>query len=177
MRAFVLAGLVAWLVAGAAPARAQVTGEIIAFGETSIQRSGSEPASGPVHSLGPVKPIRDATYLNGSDHIEAALCRHFGATIQVSAPNGAVPQRLQVRVRHGPMTREDGAMLEEDEFPTVVNDGETYSGFTFDAAYEMVPGEWVIGFYFKGVLLAAKTFVVTMPAPGHPVSICEALSS
>lgn len=45
----------------------------------------------------------------------------------------------------------------------VVVGGKTYSGYGFDNAWEMAPGEWTMEISHNGKKLAAKTFVVYQP--------------
>jgi hypothetical protein len=155
-----------------ASAHARLAGEIAEWGETSGERSDLAPSDLGTGLL-PAQTMTNIVYVRRTDEIPAQLCRHFGATVQVTGDaDDVIPERILVRVHHPLMTAPGGATSTVDEFHTFLNDGRSYAGFTFERKWEMQPGAWTIEFLVGGHVLAAKTFTVALPPAGYPDTIC-----
>jgi hypothetical protein len=174
LKANLVLGLCALLVAPGHPAEAALAGQVVESGQVEGVALPPEPGEAGT-GLGPARPFVDRHFLNHSDQIEARLCRHFGIAVRFTASAGDVlPGRIMARVRHPLLTRPDGMTSRVDDFPTTIVDGNTYVGFGFDYPWEMQPGEWSVAVMLGDQVLAEKTFTITLPPAGAPLSDCPA---
>jgi hypothetical protein len=149
-----------------APARAELHGEIVDFGETTAERERPAQQTQDDHSLVPRTTIEDIRYVNHTNSLPAQLCLRFGVTVHLNSDSGErLPGQLIVVVSHPKITRPDQASSTRDSFPTPVLRDVAYAGWTFDHSWEQQPGEWVVTFMNERKVLASKTFTITLPLP------------
>ena len=160
----------------AGPAQARVTGRMIAWGEMDAADIGPMSPDAHEHALTRGRTIADPVITRQTDRILARLCQQFGATAGFAAgPGEALPDRVQVHSRHPILTRpEDGATSTDDSFETSVADGRATVGFTFDHGWELQPGTWTMEFSVDGEVVAAQSFIVTLPPTGAVQTVCVA---
>ena len=77
-----------------------------------------------------------------------------------------------MRVTHPLLTRPDGQAGTQDTLMLPVMNGVIRMSFGFDEPWEAQPGEWRFDLVRDGELLASKTFMVTLPAPGTAPPAC-----
>ena len=158
----------------ASPAQARVTARMVAWGEMEAADIGPMSPDAHEHALTRGRTIADPVITRQTDHIVARLCQQFGATAAFTAgPGEALPDRVQVHSRHPVLTRpEDGATSTDDSFETSVAGGQATVGFTFDHTWELQPGTWTMEFRVAGEVVAAQSFIVTLPPAGSVQTVC-----
>lgn len=162
------------MLAGALPAVAQVRGEVIDWGITTSQREPDQATPDPGEvGLAPARKVSDLRYVERTDTIEARLCRGFGFTVMLSAPDGTgLPDHVEGRIQHPTMTRPDGVTGTEARARSEVIDDTAYVGFSFDHGWEMVAGDWTLSIVVRGAEVARRTFTILAPRHGSPNSEC-----
>ena len=156
-------GAVALLLVGASGRAEALKAEVVEYGVMLSER-GKERADHGGKTLSPVHEMSDVRYVRRTDQIEARLCKTFGIAVEYS--DGALPDRVEIRVSHPRFTRPDGESSELEMFYSDVVGGRTQVGFTFDYEWEAQPGEWAMIVVLDGVELTRKTFTVTRPLGG-----------
>ena len=158
--------------------------EIVDYGR--FQRDAEEPKlNAPETTSGYLNVIDAETtpaVLERTDCIEGVVGRTFGFLfIAEGRAEGSVDEdedddddgvaQLRVRVSHPPMHNpKTNQTSERDEWDAPANLGIVrFTGWTFDEAWEAVPGPWAIELLQRGKVMARKEFVVTPAEP--PVTL------
>ncbi len=113
------------------------------------------------------------TLVTATATVPAKLCRSFGLIFTRAAP---ADTPLTVRVSHPPLHRPDGQAGSVDRFEIPPGAGPHYVGFTFTAAWEMVPGMWIFTLLAGDRPLARADFTV-LPATEAAETGCGAVVS
>ena len=146
--------------------------EIVDYGR--FQRDAEEPKKdAPDTTTGYVNVVAaDATpaVVEHTDCIEGAIGRTFGFLFRAEGSAGEDEEsvaRLRVRVLHPPMHNpKTNLTTEREEWDTSANLGIVrFTGWTFEEAWEAVPGPWAIELLQRGKVMARKDFVVTPAEP------------
>lgn len=101
-----------------------------------------------------------------TNRIPAKLGLAFGITYEVSVSNGASPETIEVLkvVSHPPMTKPDGQVARgftiRETLPAKNGKAIAQTGYSFDHAYELVPGTWTIEVRHEGKTLVKQVFKV-----------------
>jgi hypothetical protein len=160
-----------------APARAELHGEIIDYGETTAEQERPAQRTQDDHSLVPRTTIEGIRYVDHTSSLPAQLCLRFGVTIRLSSDAGDhVPSQLIVVVTHPRITRPDQAFSTQDSFPTPVLSAVAYAGWTFDHPWEQQPGKWMVTFLNGRNVVASQTFTITAPTPPKPRCLPNSVS-
>ena len=169
--------LAAAALCAAAAAHAALHGEVVEFGETTVDRE--HPMTEPDRSVSlvPGAIVEGIHFVGHSSDLEAQLCLNFGVIVHLMPdPGGTLPRELTVVNTHPRLTRPDGVSNTQDTYTNPVNGNTTYAGWKFEYPWEMQPGDWTISFLADGEVVASKTFKVTVPqrpgslCPGKPTS-------
>ena len=122
-----------------APARAELHGEIIDYGETTAEQERPAQRTQDDHSLVPRTTIEGIRYVEHTSSLPAQLCLRFGVTIRLRSDAGEqLPSQLIVVVTHPRITRPDHVFSTQDSFPTPVFSAIAYAGWTFDGRRQHV---------------------------------------
>ncbi len=174
-----LAALVVLLPAG--QAYAQPALRITGYGESTVSRElGVRDPSTVDGDTEPVRTVDGVQIVQQTHRIEARLCRRFGISFMLEGLETGSILDVTIQTRHPAITRPDGHVSTGVRYPSSVSAGRPgWIGYTFDYAYELVPGTWSFAVLSGGNVLAEQQFEVTVPpdagqqAPGR----CAALVS
>ena len=133
----------------------------------------------------PVRTVDGAQIVQQTNRIEARLCRRFGITFMLEGLGTGGILDITIQTRHPAITRPDGHVTTEVRYPSSVSAGRpNWIGYTFDYAYELVPGTWSFAVLHGGDVLAEQQFEVTVPPDAdlhalgpHAPDRCAALVS
>jgi len=164
-----LAAAILLAVASAPPAAAQTHGvEIAEYGLFDTRETGSRTA--PETTKGSIYNISDYRLIRRTTCIRARLGVEFGVTLRDVAadPSGLVVQPVRVEIHHPSFTAEGGNGRMVEAWPMSLVGTPLYSGWTFEAPYEIVTGRWTIDVIRDGQLLARQGFDIVGPDEGCP---------
>lgn len=159
----ILALFLILLTARSAPA-VEVTGaEIVEFG-TFRKLAVSENSRAPKSLTGEIHAVREAVLDESGTDIHASLGTSFGVRVKINGKPADAPVTCTFRWAHPKMTDPGtGKVSETDEWEATATIGlAQYTGFTFDADWELVPGKWTLQLIYDGKVLAEKTFDLTI---------------
>jgi hypothetical protein len=117
-------------------------------------------------------PISVSGRMNLVDHVRLTektrevmgqLGTSFGFRYRIEGvPNGAT---VTIRTRHPRLTNpETGkSMTFGEREQTVSAGGERYTGYSFDASYEIAEGEWAFQIIYEGRVIGEQKFKVIVP--------------
>ena len=150
----------------AAAARAELRGEIVAFGETAAEIERPVPWSPGDQSLTPRTSLEGVRFISHASPVEAQLCLKFGVLVRlIGNSSDRYPDHIMVTLTHPRLTRPDLVSSTVDSYATPVSSNLVYSGWSFDQPWELQPGDWTLTFRHEGRVVAAKTFTVSVPSP------------
>lgn len=150
--------------APASSALLEIRAEILDAGAVNLKNVGKKEASDTqAGTVNVVDPQANPTFLPGGTAIKAAVGTKFGISVRLS---GAPPEAIlpvSTRVTHplikDPKTGKSGT---EDTWESPMNVGiPRFTGWSFDNAWEIVPGRWTIELLHGDSVLAAKDFTVS----------------
>ncbi len=101
--------------------------------------------------------------------IEARLGLRFGIAARRRSPCGGLPVRIEIR--HPPFRGPDGRTQRVESWAATLTRAGLYSGWSFEAPYELAPGPWRFVILRGGRVAAARTFTVVpqgTACPGEP---------
>ena len=175
----VLAGAV--LAAAPAPARPGEV-EIVAFGEFGARRDtpgtpagtdgGTEPGTGrdgagtERDGAGTDFEAEARALIRRTACIEARLGLRFGIAARRRSPGGGLPVRVEIR--HPPFRGPDGRTQRVESWAATLTRAGLYSGWSFEAPYELAPGPWRFVILRRGRVAAERTFTVVAPGAACP---------
>ncbi|MGI4946603.1 MAG: DUF3859 domain-containing protein [Janthinobacterium lividum] len=162
-------------------ANAQPALRITGYGEATFGREVGIRDPGTVEGdTEPVRTVDGAQIVQQTSRIEARLCRRFGITFMLEGLETGGSLDITIQTRHPAITRPDGQVTTGVRYPSSVSAGRpNWIGYTFDYAYELVPGTWSFAVLHGGNVLAEQQFEVTVPpdADPHAPGRCAALVS
>jgi hypothetical protein len=140
--------------------------EIVDFG--AFKREPEEPrTAAPDTSSGYVNVVAAETtpeLLHRTDHIDGAVGSTFGLLFRAerTMDDDGDLAPIRIRVLHPPTTNpQTGNVTSTDEWDAPANLGIVrFTGWTFDAPWEIVPGTWTIEILQDGQVMARKEFTV-----------------
>jgi hypothetical protein len=151
----------------AAPAVAELTGEIIEYGYyqpvSKLKRERNyNTATGYVRTDGKVELVEQ------TDQIPAVQGRLFGFKFRLRGfPPDAVTADLKLVVQHPQIIRPNGTAISGYELPMTMDviDGAVVSkaGYKFDKPYEMAEGQWRFEYWYDNRIIVEQTFNVVNP--------------
>lgn len=158
-----LAALTVLLLMG--QARAQPALRITGYGEATVSRElGIRDPSTVEGDTEPVRTVDGVQVVQQTSRIEARLCRRFGISFIVEGLGANGILDVTIRTRHPAITRPDGHVSTGVRYPSSVSAGRPgWIGYTFDYAYELMPGTWSFAVLSGGDVLAEQQFEVTVP--------------
>ena len=174
------------VVLAAAPALARPGEvEIVAFGEFGARRDtpgtpagtdgGTEPGTGrdgagtERDGAGTDFEAEARALIRRTACIEARLGLRFGIAARRRSPGGGPPVRVEIR--HPPFRGPDGRTQRVESWAATLTRAGMYSGWSFEAPYELAPGPWRFVILRRGRVAAERTFTVMAPGaacPGEP---------
>jgi hypothetical protein len=164
MRSAVAFALLALVSTGAAAQPFIDSVKILDFGIYSAEQTRSYPTRGT--AMGVVTELRNYKLVTQTETVRARIGMRFGVKYQIVGR----PQNHKVAITwitHFPaagMINANGEKFEKNEFEMETKIGEqTYRTYTFDEAWEIVPGDWVFEFHYQGRKLGEKRFTVVTP--------------
>ncbi len=174
-----LAALAVLLLTG--QAHAQPALRITGFSESTVSRElGIRDPSTVEGDTEPVRTMDGVQIVQQTSRIEARLCRRFGISFILEGLGTSGVLDVTIQTRHPAITRPNGHVSTGVRYPSSVSAGRpNWVGYTFDYAYELVPGIWSFAVLSGADVLAEQQFEVTVPpdadqrAPGR----CAALVS
>jgi len=131
-----------------------------------IQRAGQRPA--PETPEGRVNTVQPGAQTAAATDIPAVIGTSFGVFYAVrggGAPGTVVPLTAITRFPPNGLTNPDtGRRFTQSRYETTGTVGEpVFRSYTFDHAWELVPGEWVFEFWSEGRKVGEQRFMVYVP--------------
>jgi hypothetical protein len=84
----------------------------------------------------------------------------FGMVVRHTASDASLRVPVQIVIKHPPFTTPDGTVLTSDSYGKILLSEGLFTGWSFDAPYEMVPGTWTIQVHHNGRVAAEKKFKI-----------------
>lgn len=109
--------------------------------------------------------VSDFTLIEQTDLIRAKPGLVFGATYVISSEDfgDVIPMTMVTRFPPGGVIADDGETFALDRIPCDVENGKTsFQCYSFDHAWEMVPGEWHLELWYEEQIVADHVFTVTV---------------
>ncbi len=134
--------------------------EVVAYGEFKAASVTTKDAENT--SLGKMTVLEDIELVKQSDVINAATGTQFGVKYLVKGSPKGTNVALSVRLLHPPTINPDAKKPSTSE-TWVANakvGSANYSGWIFEYAWEMVPGDWILQLFYKDSKLLEKKFIV-----------------
>jgi hypothetical protein len=151
---------------------------IIDFGEYVVDHeTGTIDPKFIIKTLNPVRTSVEPTFINHTNRIEIRPCRRFGISFEAHSRNEEA--RLTIRVTHPLMVRPDGARGEVETWQSPTDLKGSFAGYSFNYAWEMVPGTWTFSLLFADQVLAEQRFELfeSSGPPSMPRGCSEVISS
>ena len=141
--------------------------ELVAHGVLSdLELVGRRDATGSSDgSIGEIAGDETVVPTEATDRIPAKLGLRFGITFVVANRGTFETVPVEIRVTHPPFELPDGRVVTVDSWPASAQGVPRATGWSFDHAYELVPGEWTIAVVHEGRVSAEKRFCVGTPRP------------
>jgi len=140
--------------------------DIVEYGTYRIQLAG-EHLQVPSAAAGVVEPASRARLIATTNQVPAVVGTTFGCHFVIKGEPIGTPVMLDIVVEH-PAFRKPGGETTgtTDKVPWqyVIGRKVGYT-YTFDNAWEAVPGVWAIQVWHEGKRLAEQKFIVTTTAP------------
>jgi hypothetical protein len=117
----------------------------------------------PISVSGKMNLVAHVRLIQETREILGQLGTSFGIRYRINGlPPGAA---VTIRTRHPRLTDpETGKSMAYGEREQAVIDGEErYTGFSFDATYEIAEGEWAFQIIYEGRLIGEQKFKVVVP--------------
>ncbi len=153
--------------------------QITEFGEYVIGRKTGvlDPALTPDTTI-PVDQVEDVHFVNHDTRIEARLCHGFGIQFAATNLTPAEAAHITIRVTHPPMTYNGKTSSGVDSWQAVISGAiPGLAGYTFDHAWEAVPGAWSFAVLSGNTVLIEQHFdVIAAPGP-TPALPCNPMVS
>jgi hypothetical protein len=133
-----------------------------------------------IKTLNPVRTSVEPTFVSHTNRIEIRPCRRFGISFDAHSANPNDAARLTIRVTHPLMVRPDGASGEVETWQSPTDLKGSFAGYSFNYAWEMVPGIWTFSLLFADQVLAEQQFELfeSSRPPSMPRGGCsEVISS
>jgi len=154
---------------------------IVDFGEYVVDHeTGTIDPKFIIKTLNPVRTSVEPTFISHTNRIEIRPCRRFGISFDARSASPNDPARLTIRVTHPLMVRPDGASGEVETWQSPTDLKGSFAGYSFNYAWEMVPGTWTFSLLFADQVLAEQQFELfeTSGPPTMPRGGCsEVISS
>jgi hypothetical protein len=120
----------------------------------------------PRTASGFTRQLTDFRITQQADTVTAQQGVRFGFRYRVDgAPDGAILRvKCAMRFPDGGVVNAKGQRVKVDEYDCDLKIGEiTWRSYTFDEAWEMVPGRWTFEFWYGGEKIGEKRFTVVAP--------------
>lgn len=117
----------------------------------------------PISVSGKMNLVADVRLIEKTREVMGQLGTSFGFRYRVhGVPDGAA---VTIRTRHPRLTHpETGKSMNYGERDQIVtNGGERYTGYSFDASYEIAEGEWSFQVLYEGRMIGEQKFRVIFP--------------
>lgn len=117
----------------------------------------------PVSVSGKMNIVANVQLTKQTQEVMGQLGTSFGFRYRVhGVPPGAT---IVIRTRHPPLTNPDtGKTMDYAEREqSVTPGGERYTGYSFDATYEIGEGEWSFQIVYQGRVIGEQKFKVVVP--------------
>ncbi len=144
-----------------AAAQAEPRVEIIDYGLYATGQRTAVPM--PKSVSGTMNLVSHARLTRQTREVVGQLGESFGFRYRLhDIPDGAT---ITIRTRHPPLTNpETGKTMDHGERDqTVASESERYTGYSFDASYEIAEGEWSFEIIYEGKVIAEQKFKVIVP--------------
>ena len=162
-------------------AHAQPALRVTGYGEFTVSRElGVRDPSTVEGDTEPVRTVDGVQIVQQTNRIEARLCRRFGISFMLEGMQAGGTLGVTIQTRHPAITRSDGHVSTGVRYPSSVSAGRPgWIGYTFDYAYELVPGTWSFAVLSGGDVLAEQQFEVAVPpdVDPHAPGRCAAMVS
>ncbi len=149
------------LLAGCAAARAEPRVEVLDYGLYETANRSTVPM--PISVSGKMNVVAHVKLLSQTREIVGQLGNSFGFQYRIHGI--AVGEPVLLRTRH-PLLKDPatGKSMDYGEREQFVEPGAVrYSGFSFDASYELAEGDWAFEIHYRGKLISKETFKVVIP--------------
>ncbi len=152
--------------------------EIGRIGEVTAADAGPTTPPLPGNVVGST-PVLDPRYVTQGPEVEGAFCKQFGFEFRARNLPAPLSMPVEVRLDHPLWTLPDGrTSTREVNGSGIDSDHWTYSGYTLEESWSLVPGTWTFSVMAGGAVLATASFNVTVEPGQHmPEGGCAAPTS
>lgn len=159
-----LLALVLLTLSATAHAQTDVRVTVIDYGVLSAKPG--KMVSTPGTAIGFTREMTNYKLVRQAETIVAKQGVTFGIHYRVDgARKGQVLKGTCItRFPAGGVTNSKGEKSQADEYDCELKGGDvTWRSYTFDEAWELVPGDWNLEFWYAGQKIGEKRFAVTLP--------------
>ena len=136
-------------------------------GEVSAEAVGPPQPPRPGNIAG-IDSVRDPRFTHLGTEVEGAFCKQFGLEFKAANLAPGDTALVQVILDHPLWTRPDGVSgTREVNYNTVSADRWSYTGYTLEEDWSLVPGPWTFTISQGPRVLASVTFDVTVAQTGQ----------
>ena len=165
MRLFAVAAALALLAPPVlAPARAMAEPPRVEILDHGIYATGTRTTVPmPISVSGKMNLVSNVRLTEKTREVMGQLGTSFGFRYRIhGVPDGA---NITIRTRHPRLTNpETGKSMTFGERDQPVTDGgERYTGYSFDASYEIAEGEWSFQIIYEGRVIGEQKFKIVVP--------------
>lgn len=117
----------------------------------------------PISVSGKMNLVANVRLVEKTREVMGQLGTSFGFRYRIhGVPDGAT---VTIRTRHPRLTHPDTgkSMNYGERDQTVTSGGERYTGYSFDASYEIAEGEWSFQILYEGRIIGEQKFRVVVP--------------
>jgi hypothetical protein len=148
------------------------------LGEVSAAEAGPTIPPRPGNVVGST-PVHDPRFMTQGADIEGAFCKQFGFEFRATNLPSPLSLPVEVELDHPVWNLPDGrTSTRETNDSAIASDHWSYTGYTLEEPWSLVPGPWTFTIVAGGTVLATVTFNVNVePGQSIPVEGCEAPTS
>ncbi len=148
------------------------------MGEVSAQDAGPTVPPRPGNVVGST-PVHDPRFMTQGPDVEGAFCKQFGFEFRAADLPAPLAVPVEVRLDHPVWTLPDGRTSTRESNENAISaDRWSYSGYTLEEPWSLVPGAWTFTVVSGETVLASVTFNVTVePGQQMPAAGCDVPTS
>ncbi len=152
--------------------------EIGRVGEVMAEQVGPAQPPRPGNIAG-IDAVQNPRFTRLGTDIQGTFCKQFGLEFRAANLPPGQTALVQVTLDHPLWKREDGVSgTREVNFNTVTSDRWSYTGYTLEEDWSLVPGPWTFTISQGPLVLATVTFNVSVAQAGQHIApgACDAPS-
>ena len=171
-------GIAAALLAATPAMAASLAVQMGRMGEVVAEEAGPPEAPRPGNVVGST-PVRPPRFVHLGSDVTGVFCRQFGLEFRAANLPPGEAAAVVVQLQHPLWTLPDGrTSTMETNVSGIDADHWSYTGYTLEEGWSLVPGRWTFTISQGPRVLAVADFDVTVePGQTEPVNGCEVPTS